>query len=206
MNFGCPVRKVTRKGGGSAIPVKPRLLASIVRAAVKHAGSVPVTIKFRMGIDDGLLTYLDAGRIGEDEGVRAVALHARTAAQLYDGEARWDAHRRAQAGRAGPGARQRRHLGSRRRPAHDAPDRLRRRRGRARLPGPPVAVPRSGRRVRRARAARPARPRRRRRDHARPRRAGLRTGSAKRRPCAPSAATPPGTPRASAAARSCASR
>ncbi len=91
MNFGCPVRKVTRKGGGSAIPVKPRLLAGIVRAAVKNAGDVPVTIKFRMGIHDGLLTYLDAGRVGEDEGVSAVALHARTAAQLYDGEARWEA-------------------------------------------------------------------------------------------------------------------
>lgn len=91
MNFGCPVPKVTRKGGGSAIPAKPRLLANIVRAAVRNAGSVPVTIKFRMGIDDGLLTYEDAGRIAEDEGCRAVALHARTAADLYDGEARWEA-------------------------------------------------------------------------------------------------------------------
>jgi len=91
MNFGCPVRKVTRKGGGSAIPVKPRLLAGIVRAAVQHAGSVPVTIKFRMGIDDTLLTYRDAGRIGQEEGCAAVALHARTAAQLYDGDARWEA-------------------------------------------------------------------------------------------------------------------
>ena len=91
MNFGCPVPKVTRKGGGSAIPVKPRLLASIVRAAVRAAGPVPVTIKFRMGIDDGLLTYEDAGRVGEGEGCAAVALHARTAAQLYDGEARWEA-------------------------------------------------------------------------------------------------------------------
>jgi nifR3 family TIM-barrel protein len=91
MNFGCPVRKVTRKGGGAAIPVKPNLLRNIVRAAVKHAGKVPVTIKFRLGIDDRLLTYLEAGRVGEDEGVAAVGLHARTAAQLYDGEARWDA-------------------------------------------------------------------------------------------------------------------
>ena len=91
MNFGCPVRKVTRRGGGAAIPVKPRLLASIVRAAVTRAGDVPVTMKFRMGIDEDLLTYLDAGRIGEAEGCAAVALHARTAAQLYDGEARWDA-------------------------------------------------------------------------------------------------------------------
>lgn len=91
MNFGCPVPKVTRKGGGSAIPAKPRLLANIVRAAVQNAAEVPITIKFRMGIDDGLLTYEDAGRIAEQEGCAAVALHARTAAQLYDGEARWEA-------------------------------------------------------------------------------------------------------------------
>src|SRR5881394_528076 len=62
MNFGCPVRKVTRKGGGAAIPVKPRLLASIVGAAVKNAESVPVTIKFRSGVDDDLLTFRAAGR------------------------------------------------------------------------------------------------------------------------------------------------
>jgi nifR3 family TIM-barrel protein len=91
MNFGCPVRKVTSKGGGAAIPLKPRLLRSIVRAAVQAAGPVPVTIKFRKGIDDRYLTYLEAGRIGEDEGCVAVGLHARTAAQLYDGEADWDA-------------------------------------------------------------------------------------------------------------------
>jgi nifR3 family TIM-barrel protein len=91
MNFGCPVRKVTSKGGGAAIPLKPRLLRRIVSAAVAAAGRVPVTIKFRIGIDDHLETYLDAGRIGQEEGCAAVALHARTAAQLYDGEARWEA-------------------------------------------------------------------------------------------------------------------
>lgn len=91
MNFGCPVRKVTRKGGGAAIPVKPRLLANIVRAAVKHAENIPVTIKFRVGINDDVHTYLDSGRVAEQEGCAAVALHARTAAQLYDGEADWDA-------------------------------------------------------------------------------------------------------------------
>lgn len=91
MNFGCPVRKVTSRGGGAAIPLKPRLLRNIVRAAVAAAGTVPVTIKFRKGIDDGHTTYLDSGGIGEDEGCAAVALHARTAAQLYDGEADWDA-------------------------------------------------------------------------------------------------------------------
>ena len=91
MNFGCPVPKVTRKGGGSAIPLKPRLLRNIVRAAVQNAGAVPVTIKFRKGIDDEQLTFLESGRIGEGEGVKAVALHARTAAQLYDGQADWTA-------------------------------------------------------------------------------------------------------------------
>jgi nifR3 family TIM-barrel protein len=91
MNFGCPVRKVTRRGGGAAIPAKPRLLEQIVRAAVSAAGPIPVTIKFRMGIDDDWLTFLEAGRIAEAEGCRAVALHARTAAQLYDGEADWSA-------------------------------------------------------------------------------------------------------------------
>jgi nifR3 family TIM-barrel protein len=92
MNFGCPVRKVTSKGGGSAIPLKPRLLQAIVRSAVRAAaGRVPITIKFRKGIDERYLTYLEAGRIGQEEGCAAVGLHARTAAQLYDGEADWDA-------------------------------------------------------------------------------------------------------------------
>ncbi len=91
MNFGCPVRKVTSKGGGAAIPIKPRLLRRLVRAVVQNAGAVPVTIKFRIGIDDTLKSYLDAGRIGEEEGCAAVGLHARTAAQFYGGEARWDA-------------------------------------------------------------------------------------------------------------------
>src|SRR5438105_6849837 len=82
MNFGCPVPKVTRKGGGAAIPVKPNLLRNIVRAAVSNARHVPVTIKFRMGINADYLTFLTAGRIAEDEGCAAVGLHARTAAQL----------------------------------------------------------------------------------------------------------------------------
>ena len=91
MNFGCPVAKVTRHGGGSAVPVKPRLLARIVRAAVRSSGDVPVTIKVRMGIDDELLTYIDAGRVAEEEGVAAIGLHARTAAALYSGQASWPA-------------------------------------------------------------------------------------------------------------------
>jgi nifR3 family TIM-barrel protein len=95
LNFGCPVRKVTRHGGGSAVPVRPRLLASIVRTAVEAAGDggrdVPVTVKVRLGIDDDLPTYLDAGRVAEEEGAAAIALHARTAAQLYSGSADWSA-------------------------------------------------------------------------------------------------------------------
>jgi nifR3 family TIM-barrel protein len=91
LNFGCPVPKVTRHGGGSAIPARPRLMARLVRAAVAAAGSVPVTVKVRMGIDDGLLTFLDAGRVAEEEGAAAIGLHARTAAQLYAGEADWRA-------------------------------------------------------------------------------------------------------------------
>ena len=91
MNFGCPVRKVTANGGGAAIPARPRLMAKLVRAVVARAGDVPVTVKFRKGVDDDLLTYRDAGRVAVEEGARAIALHARTAAQLYAGEADWDA-------------------------------------------------------------------------------------------------------------------
>jgi nifR3 family TIM-barrel protein len=92
MNFGCPVPKVTRHGGGGALPYRRPLFARIVRAVVQAAeGRVPVTVKFRVGIDDDHLTHLDAGRIAEDEGVSAVALHARTVEQLYSGDARWDA-------------------------------------------------------------------------------------------------------------------
>jgi nifR3 family TIM-barrel protein len=93
VNFGCPVPKVTRKGGGAALPVRQRLFADIVAAAVRAASidGVPLTVKFRIGVDDALTTYLDAGTIAEREGAAAVALHARTAAQRYSGAARWDA-------------------------------------------------------------------------------------------------------------------
>jgi nifR3 family TIM-barrel protein len=91
MNFGCPAPKVTRNGGGAAIPVKHRLLGSIVESAVKAAGEVPVTIKFRKGIDDDHLTFLQSGRIAQEAGCAAVTLHARTAKDLYSGHADWDA-------------------------------------------------------------------------------------------------------------------
>ncbi len=93
LNFGCPVPKITRKGGGSALPWKATLLGEILAAAVKAAApyDVPVTIKTRKGIDDDHLTFLDAGRIAEDTGCAAIALHGRTAAQHYSGQADWSA-------------------------------------------------------------------------------------------------------------------
>lgn len=90
-NWGCPVPKVTRKGGGAALPYKRRLFGDIIAATVGAAGAVPVTAKFRIGIDDDHTTYLDAGRIAAAEGAVAVALHARTAAQRYSGRADWSA-------------------------------------------------------------------------------------------------------------------
>ena len=95
LNFGCAVPKVTRRGGGAAIPYKRKLFASIIEAAVKgvEGTNIPITAKFRMGIDDDHLTYLDAGRIAAEEGAAAVTLHARTAAQRYSGTANYDAIR-----------------------------------------------------------------------------------------------------------------
>ena len=92
LNFGCPVPKVTRKGGGSALPWKRDLFRAIVRSAIAAAdGRVPVTVKMRIGIDDEHVTYLDAGRAAAEEGVAWVALHGRTAAQMYGGVADWSA-------------------------------------------------------------------------------------------------------------------
>jgi nifR3 family TIM-barrel protein len=91
LNFGCPAGKVTRQGAGAALPVHRTLFRSIVGAAVGAAGSVPVTVKLRTGIDDAHRTFLQAGRIAEDEGAAAVTLHARTAEQLYSGTADWGA-------------------------------------------------------------------------------------------------------------------
>jgi nifR3 family TIM-barrel protein len=93
LNFGCPAAKVTRKGGGAAVPLKKNLLAEIVRAAVR-AGSrygIPITCKFRMGINDDLLTHIDTGKICRDAGAVMIALHARTAQQHYAPSARWEA-------------------------------------------------------------------------------------------------------------------
>ncbi len=90
LNFGCPVPKVTRRGGGAALPARPRLLAAIVQEAVRRAGEVPLTIKVRMGLDESWITWPEAARIAEEAGCAAITLHARTAAQHYDGHAHWD--------------------------------------------------------------------------------------------------------------------
>jgi nifR3 family TIM-barrel protein len=93
LNFGCPAAKVTRRGGGAAVPAKPRLLRAVVRSAVRAARpyGVPVTAKFRMGLWDDLRTDVETGVICAEEGVHWIALHARTVQQHYAGEARWDA-------------------------------------------------------------------------------------------------------------------
>ena len=93
LNFGCPVPKVTRKGGGAALPYKRRWLEMILTAVVAAARpyGVPVTMKTRIGIDDAHQTFLDAGRIAEQAGCAAIALHGRTAQQAYAGEADWAA-------------------------------------------------------------------------------------------------------------------
>ena len=89
LNFGCPVPKVTRKGGGAALPWKHDLFTDIVQSAVRAAGDIPLTIKMRKGIDDDHLTYLESARAAQAAGVAAIALHGRTANQFYSGTADW---------------------------------------------------------------------------------------------------------------------
>ncbi|TPW76105.1 tRNA dihydrouridine synthase DusB [Schumannella soli] len=91
LNFGCPVPKVTRKGGGAALPWKLDLFRAIVEGAVKAAGDIPLTVKMRKGIDADHLTYLEAARAAQGAGVASIALHARTAAEFYSGTADWSA-------------------------------------------------------------------------------------------------------------------
>ncbi|MCU1425910.1 MAG: dusB [Microbacteriaceae bacterium] len=91
LNFGCPVPKVTRKGGGAALPWKLDLFREIVEGAVNAAGDIPLTVKMRKGIDDEHLTYLEAARAAQGAGVASIALHARTAADFYSGQADWSA-------------------------------------------------------------------------------------------------------------------
>jgi nifR3 family TIM-barrel protein len=91
LNFGCPVPKVTKRGGGAALPYKRRLFSAIVEASVKAASKygMPVTVKMRVGIDHEHHTYREAAKSAADLGVAWVALHARTASQLYEGKSDW---------------------------------------------------------------------------------------------------------------------
>lgn len=91
LNFGCPVPKVTRRGGGSALPWKVDLFRELIHrvVAVCEPAGIPVTAKIRVGIDHEHETFLDAGRIAEDEGCAAVTLHARTTAEYYGGHSDW---------------------------------------------------------------------------------------------------------------------
>ena len=93
LNFGCPVPKVTRRGGGGALPWKLGLTRALIDSAVRSADryGVPVTVKTRIGLDDDHPTYLDVGRIAEDVGAAAICLHSRTVAQAYAGQADWEA-------------------------------------------------------------------------------------------------------------------
>ena len=153
LNFGCPVPKVTRKGGGAALPWR----AAAVRAtSCGRRRARPATCRSpsRCASASTPTTSPTSTPAGspQDEGAAAIALHGRTAAQLYSGTADWAPIARLVESRRHPGARQRRHLGGRRRAAHGRRDRLRGRRRRPRLPGPAVAVRRPGRRLRRAAA------------------------------------------------------
>ena len=207
LNFGCPVPKVTRRGGGSALPWKIDLFTSIVQTAVKEAskGNVPLTIKMRKGIDEDHLTYLDAGRIARDSGVAAVALHGRTAAQFYSGQADWSAIARLREALPDIPVLGNGDIWS----AEDAVRMVRetgcgRRRRRPRLPGPALAVRRPHGRVRRQRRSGTGR------TCARWPRASTGTPSSwsrpsatRARPCATSASTSPGTSRATWSAANC---
>ena len=92
LNFGCPVTKVTRRGGGAALPFKRRLFSAIVESAVNNASKygIPVTVKMRVGIDSDHHTFIESAKSAADLGVTWVALHARTAAQLYEGRSDWN--------------------------------------------------------------------------------------------------------------------
>jgi nifR3 family TIM-barrel protein len=91
LNFGCPVPKVTRKGGGAALPWKTDLFQDIIESAVAGAGELPLTIKMRKGIDSDHLTFIEAGKIAQGAGVASIALHGRTASEYYSGHADWNA-------------------------------------------------------------------------------------------------------------------
>jgi nifR3 family TIM-barrel protein len=89
INFGCPVKKVVKRNGGSGCLKDLGLVAAITRAVV-DATRLPVTVKIRSGWDEELRDPVSIARTCEDAGARALTLHARTRAQLFSGRARWD--------------------------------------------------------------------------------------------------------------------
>lgn len=93
INMGCPANKVLKGCAGAALTGDPGLARRIVRAVRKRI-RIPLTVKFRLGLRSDLLTYLELGRMFEDEGVDAITLHPRTAKQMFSGQADWTAIRR----------------------------------------------------------------------------------------------------------------
>lgn len=89
INMGCPVNKITKKGGGSSLLRDPETAVAIVRAVVQ-AVEVPVTVKTRIGWDDDEITILDFAQRMQDAGAQMITVHARTRAQGYTGAARWE--------------------------------------------------------------------------------------------------------------------
>ncbi len=89
INMGCPVNKITKKGGGSSLLREPETAVAIVRAVVE-AVSVPVTVKTRIGWSDDEINILDFAQRMEEAGAQMLTLHARTRAQGYKGEAKWE--------------------------------------------------------------------------------------------------------------------
>ena len=138
--MGCPANKVLKGCAGAALMGDLGLAEKIVRT-VRDAITIPLTVKFRLGLDDSRRNYLELGRICEANGVAAVAMHARTARQMFTGEADWTHLARLKEALADPGDRQRRRHRARGRPAHAGRDRLRRRHGRPRRHPQPVDLP-----------------------------------------------------------------
>lgn len=88
-NMGCPVAKITKNGEGSALMAKPKLVEEICKTLRKSTDK-KINIKFRLGIDNDHINYLDIGKIAQDTGIDYVVLHARTKDQMYSGSASWD--------------------------------------------------------------------------------------------------------------------
>jgi tRNA-dihydrouridine synthase B len=89
VNMGCPANQILKGCAGAALMGDLRRAEEIVRA-VRRQLSIPMTVKFRLGLDDTRLAYLELGRLCQDHGVDAVTLHARTPRQGFGGRAAWE--------------------------------------------------------------------------------------------------------------------